>query len=53
MNLLLGLMTLHANGVADARLWADRLRERLHPLGGVPPRQRPHDDPKGQRSLLG
>jgi hypothetical protein len=52
LNLLLDLMTLHTNGRADPRRWADRLRERLHPRGGVPPQQRPHDDPKGQPSLL-
>jgi hypothetical protein len=41
LNLLLALMVLHQNGDADDRRWADRLRERLHPRGGVPPRQRP------------
>jgi hypothetical protein len=49
---LLGLMTLHANGHADPRRWADRLRARLHPHRGVPPRQRPHDDRRGQPSLF-
>jgi hypothetical protein len=38
LNLLLDLMTLHANGVADARVWADRLRHRLYQQGGVAPR---------------
>src|ERR687895_552421 len=52
LNLLLELMTLHANGQADPRRWADRLRERLHPHRGIAPRQRPHDDPRGQPSLL-
>jgi hypothetical protein len=52
LNNLLGLMTLHANGDADPRRWADRLRERLHPGGGIPPQQRPHDDPRGCPSLL-
>lgn len=52
LNLLLGLMTLHQNGDADPRRWADRLRERLHPRGGVPPQQRPHDDSQGRPSLL-
>ena len=52
LNLLLALMALHQNGDADARRWADRLRERLHPRGGVPPRQRPHDDPRNRPSLL-
>lgn len=33
---LLELMTLHANGDADPRRFADRLRARLHPRGGVP-----------------
>lgn len=51
-NPLLELMTLHANGEADPRRWADRLRERLHPRDGVPPKQRPHDDPRGRPSLL-
>jgi hypothetical protein len=52
LNLLLELRTLHANGQADPRRWADRLRERLHPCGGVPPKQRPHDDTRGRPSLL-
>lgn len=52
MNLLLDLMTLHLNGRADGRLWADRLRERLHDRRGIAPEQRPHDDRKGQRSLV-
>lgn len=50
---LLALMTLAANARADARLLADRLRERLHPLDGIAPQQRPHDDAKGLPSLLG
>lgn len=49
---LLALMTLQQNGDADPRSWADRLRERLHPRGGIAPEQRPHDDPRGQPSLL-
>lgn len=49
---LLELLTLHAGGDADPRRFADRLRERLHPRAGIPPQQRPHDDPKGQSSLL-
>lgn len=53
LNKLLELMTLHANGQADPRRFADRLRERLHPAGGIAPDQRPHDDPKGAPSLLG
>jgi hypothetical protein len=52
LNLLLDLMTLHANGRAEPRRWADRVRERLYPRGGVPPQQRPHDDPRGLPSLL-
>jgi hypothetical protein len=52
MTLLLDLMTLHLNGQADGRVWADRLRERLHPSGGIAPQQRPHDDSKGERSLV-
>jgi hypothetical protein len=52
LNLLLELMTLHANGQADPRRWADRLRERLHPRRGIAPHQRPHDDPRGHPSLL-
>jgi hypothetical protein len=52
LNLLLDLMTLHANGHADPRLWADRPRERLHPRAGIAPGQRPHDDPRGYPSLL-
>jgi hypothetical protein len=52
LDLLLQLMTLHANGQADPRRWADRLRERLYPRAGIPPKQRPHDDPRGQPSLL-
>lgn len=52
VNLLLDLMTLHLNGRADGRMWADRLRERLHARGGVAPEQRPHDDRKGDRSLV-
>ena len=51
MNLLLDLITLHANGDADPRRWADRLRERLHPRAGIAPHQRPHDDPRNQPSL--
>lgn len=53
LNFLLDLMTLHANGDADPRRWADRLRERLHTRAGTPPQHRPHDDPKGHLSLLG
>jgi hypothetical protein len=41
----LDLMTFHANGQPDPRPLDDRLRERLHPRGGVPSQQRPHDDP--------
>lgn len=52
LNQLLDLMTLHANGDADPRRFADRLRERLHPRGGIPPQQRPHDDRRGRASLL-
>jgi hypothetical protein len=52
LNNVLGLMTLHANGDADPRRWADRLRERLHARGGIPPQQRPHDDRRGRPSLL-
>jgi hypothetical protein len=52
LNLLLDLMSLHANGDADPRRWADRLRELLHPRGGIAPGQRPHDDPRGCPSLL-
>jgi hypothetical protein len=52
MNKLLGLMTLYFNGQADDRIWADRLRERLHHAGGWAPRQRPHDDPGDSRSLV-
>ena len=52
LNLLLELMTLHARGDADPRRWADRLRERLHPRGGIPTQQRPHDDPRDRPSLL-
>lgn len=49
---LLDLMTLYAAGDADPRRWADRLRERLHPSDGIAPQQRPHDDPRGQPSLI-
>jgi hypothetical protein len=52
LDLLLDLMTLHANGQADPRRWADRLRERLHPRAGIAPHQRPHDDPRNQPSLV-
>lgn len=52
LNLLLDLMTLHANGQADPRRWADRLRERLYHRRGIAPHQRPHDDPRGRPSLL-
>jgi hypothetical protein len=52
LNTLLDLMTLHANGDADPRRWADRLRGRLYPRGGIPPKQRPHDDQRGCPSLL-
>lgn len=52
LNNLLDLMTLHANGDADPRHWADRLRERLHARAGIPPQQRPHDDRRGRPSLL-
>ena len=49
---LLALMTLELNGRADARRWADQLRERLYLAGGRPTNQRPHDDPKGSYSLI-
>lgn len=49
---LLELMTLDLRGKADAREWADRLRERLYLAGGRPQDQRPHDDPKGVHSLF-
>ncbi len=52
LNLLLDLMTLHANGQTDPRRFADRLRQRLHPRHGIAPHQRPHDDPRNQPSLL-
>jgi hypothetical protein len=52
LNLVLDLMTLHQNGDADPRRWADRLRERLHPRNGVAPEQRPHDDTRGHPSLI-
>jgi hypothetical protein len=39
-------------GKADARDWADRLRERLYLAGGRPANQRPHDDPRGTYSLF-
>ena len=49
---LLALMTLELNGQADARRWADQLRERLYLAGGRAANQRPHDDPKGSYSLI-
>jgi hypothetical protein len=49
---LLALMTLELNARADARRWADQLRERLYLAGGRPTNQRPHDDPKGNYSLI-
>jgi hypothetical protein len=49
---LLDLMTLDLLGKADAREWADRLREQLHLAGGRPQNQRPNDDPKGVHSLF-
>lgn len=49
---LLALMTLELNHTADARTWADQLRERLYLAGGRPANQRPHDDPKGTHSLI-
>jgi Transposase, Mutator family len=49
---LLDLMTLDLQGKADARDWADRLRERLYLAGGRPKNQRPHDDRKGVHSLF-
>ena len=49
---LLALMTLELNQQADARRWADQLRERLYLAGGRPANQRPHDDPKGSYSLI-
>jgi hypothetical protein len=52
MNKLLALMTLALNGQADDRVWADRLRERLHHRDGWGPGQRPHDDPKDEPSLV-
>jgi hypothetical protein len=45
-------MTLHANGDADARRFADRLRERLYRRRRMAHNQRPHDDPHGRPSLL-
>lgn len=48
-NNLLKLTTLLANGDADSRRWADRLRERLHPRGGIPPSS--DDDPRACPSL--
>jgi hypothetical protein len=52
MTKLLALMTLQLNGQADARRWADQLRERLYLTGGRPVNQRPHDDPKHSYSLI-
>lgn len=52
LNLLLELMTLHANGQADPRRWANQLRARLYPRGGRAPHQRRHDDARGHPSLL-
>lgn len=49
---LLQLMTLDLQGKADARDWADRLRERLYLAGGRPRNQRPHDDRNGVHSLF-
>lgn len=49
---LLALMMLELNRRADARRWADQLRERLYLAGGRPINQRPHDDPKGRYSLI-
>jgi len=49
---LLALMTLELNHQADARRWADQLRERLYLAGGRPANQRPHDDPKASYSLI-
>jgi hypothetical protein len=49
---LLNLMTLDLLGKADAREWADRLKEQLYLAGGRPQNQRPHDDPKGVHSLF-
>ena len=49
---LLDLMTLDLLGKADARHWADRLREQIYIAGGRPENQRPHDDPKGVHSLF-
>jgi len=52
MTKLLALMTLELTGRADARAWADQIRERLSLTGGRPTSQRPHDDPKGIYSLI-
>jgi len=52
MTKLLALMTLELTGRADARAWADRIRERLSLTGGRPTNQRPHDDPRGRYSLI-
>ncbi|MDQ3678102.1 MAG: hypothetical protein M3401_15115 [Actinomycetota bacterium] len=49
---LLALMTLDLARQADARQWADRLRERLYLAGERRDSQRPHDDPKGTHSLI-
>lgn len=52
MGKLLALMALDIDGRAEARQWADHLRERLHLAGGHAESQRPHDDPKGCCSLI-
>jgi hypothetical protein len=52
MSKLLALMTLELTGRADPRAWADQLREQLYLAGGRPTIQRPHDDPKGNYSLI-
>lgn len=52
MTKLLALLTLELTGRADARAWADQIREGLALTGGRPTNQRPHDDPRGRYSPI-
>jgi len=50
---LLTLIAADIHTKSNGRLWADRIRERIYLAGGHARHQRPHDDRKGDYSLLG
>lgn len=50
---LLTLIAADIHTKSNGRVWADRIRERIYLAGGHARYQRPHDDRKGDYSLLG